>query len=144
MMCISSTPSFKPYRSHLPLPSRPSFRPKLPFSSKQFHLLSRSFSADDLFIYYNHLQWISPSICQTCTPFTHSSQNHPRKMSLSSSTPIYPKLTQKNSFSAPHSFSSVILYTAWKMRLSAPTSFDPKFSRKYRFSERLSGWFIGL
>lgn len=42
------------------------------FLSKQFHLLSRSFSVDDLFIYYIHLQYSPSSICKTYTYFTHS------------------------------------------------------------------------
>ena len=119
------------------------FQLQSPFSSKQFHLLSRSFSADNLFIYSNHLQQKSLSICKACTSFIHPALCHPRKMSLSSSTILYPKLSRRDSFFAHPSFSSVILYTAWKMRLSSPTNFDPKFSRKYRFWEGVLGWFIG-
>ena len=75
------------------------FQLQSPFSSKQFHLLSRSFSADNLFIYSNHLQQTSPSICKTCTSFIHPALCHPRKMSLSSSIILHPKLSRKDSFS---------------------------------------------
>ena len=56
-------------------------------------------------------------------------------MSLSSSLTIYPKLSRKDSFFPCPSFSSVTLHTAWKMRLSSPMNFDPKFPQKYRFLE---------
>ena len=79
------------------------FQPRMPsfslFSSKQFHLLSRSFSAGDLFIYSNHIQQSSSYICLVCTSFIFTTQNTPRKMSLSSSLTLYPKLSRKDSFS---------------------------------------------
>ena len=144
MMCISSYPHSTPLRAHHPLHSRLPISSLIPIFIKtiwfivevvpwwRFAHISQSSSKT------------SPSICRTCISFIFTTQNTPRGMSLSSPAILHPKLSRKDSFSVVPSFSSVILHTAWKMRLSSPTSFDPKFSRKYRFSEDVSGWFIGL
>ena len=99
MICISSEPRSAFQRSHLPLPSRPSFRPKSPFSSKQFHLLSRSFSADDLFIYYNRFNKYHRPFVKLAHLLSFSPYTTPEKWAYHLPSPSTPNSPGKIAFS---------------------------------------------
>ena len=132
-MCYIIWTSFQTLQPHRFLPFRPAFRQNSRFLSKQFHLLSKSSSVDDLFIHFKYIQEISLLICKTCSFSIFTALCHPGRISLSFSTPIYPKFSLKDNTFSYRSFSSVILYTSRKTRLSAPMSFAPQFFRKIGF-----------